>query len=225
MRRYTSQPIGFRRNGTPVWPIAGGSAEPPADPPPADPPQDPPADPPPADPPADRGFPEGVPVAEMTTEQQVAYWRHYARQHEQRAKDRADYDALKAKADQFDELQRQQMSDHDRAVEQARSEARAEVLAEAGARMVDAHIEAAVTAQRLTQDQADVLLDGLDRTKFLTDEHTVDTAKVSALLDRFAPDKGKRFPDLGQGRRDGKVKPSVAAGAEMFEARRSKTAV
>lgn len=50
-------PVGYRRNGTPIWPIMGGSE--PSDTPPADPPADPPpADDPPADPPADKA-PDG----------------------------------------------------------------------------------------------------------------------------------------------------------------------
>lgn len=36
--------LGYRRDGSPIWPVMGGS-EPPADPAPVDPPADPPADP------------------------------------------------------------------------------------------------------------------------------------------------------------------------------------
>ncbi|MET9480935.1 hypothetical protein [Streptomyces sp. NPDC006638] len=42
---------------------------------------------PPAIPPAvnEHGFPDNTPVADMPAEHQVAYWKHHARKHEQRA--------------------------------------------------------------------------------------------------------------------------------------------
>lgn len=221
------RPLGWTRHGRPVWPIAGGSEDgPPADPPPdpANPPVDPPPDPQPdpanapPDPP-DKGFPADAPVAEMTAVQQAAYWKDRARKHEDRVKARSDYDAVKAKADRFDALEREQLSDVDKATADAVA-ARAET-AEVRAAMVDTHIAAAVTAGRISQDHADVLLDGLDRSKYLSDGR-VDTDKVTALLNAIAPATGaaQTFPDLGQGRRHGSAKPSVASGRDMFDARR-----
>lgn len=170
-----------------------------------DPKPDPPKDTDPKPKPDDKGFPADTPVAEMTAEQQAAYWRHHARKHEQRAKDREDYDRIKS---ELDEIKAAGMSEQEKAVDEAKKAAKAEALREVGGRMVDAHIKASVTAGRLTQDQADVILDGLDRTRFLTTEGDVDTDKVTALLDKIAPDTGNGFPDLGQGRRPGGSKVS-----------------
>lgn len=218
--------------GRPMWRFADGTLLPvvsggdgATDPPPP-PPSDPPPPPPP--PPADKGYPDHTPLEQMTVEQQAAYWKHQARKHEDRVKERSDYDDLKRKAGELDQLKASQMNEQEKAVEAAKQEARTEAFKEAGAAMVDAHIAAAVTGGRLTQEQADVLLEGLDRSKYLTSEHKVDTDKVKALLDKIAtpaPGTGKgNFPDLGQGRRDGKVKPSVAAGRDLFEQSRTKTA-
>lgn len=44
-------------------------------------------------------FPENTPVNEMTTEEQMEYWKHQARKHEGRLKDLGDIDELKANAE------------------------------------------------------------------------------------------------------------------------------
>lgn len=51
-------------------------------------------------------FPQETPVAEMSLEDQVKYWKHYARKHEDRVKTYRDLDieTLTEKANAFDEL-------------------------------------------------------------------------------------------------------------------------
>lgn len=237
--RYTSMPIGFRRNGSPIFAISGGSGDGgggdgggggtgggdggtgdggagdggagkgtgsgsgggSGD--------------------GDKGYPDNTPVAEMTTAQQAAYWKAQSRKHEDRAKARADYDDLKTKAAELDKLKQSQMSEQEKAVEAAKTDARKAALVEVGAKLVDAEIRA-VSAGRLSDDQRTVLLDGLDRTRFLTAEGDVDTDKVKTFVDGIAPARGDGkggFPDLGQGRRSGGGKPS-AKEAGVAEARR-----
>lgn len=141
--------IGFRKDGRAIWPIMGAEdAPPPADVPPSD---SPPADPPPANggdptggasgqsksgatPPVDdKGFPEGTPVAEMTAEQQAAYWKHQARKHEERARSRADYDDVKKKAAEYDKYvesqktEAQRLADAKTAAEKLASDTAAEL--------------------------------------------------------------------------------------------------
>ncbi len=41
------------------------------------------------------GFPQNTPWRDMKPEEQVAYWQHQARRHEDRVKSMADYDQLK----------------------------------------------------------------------------------------------------------------------------------
>lgn len=130
-------------------------------------------------------------------------WKALARRHEGNAKANA------TKAKEFDALLEASKTDQERAVEQAREEAaaaaRADERSRFGSRLVDAEIRA-VAAGRLEPDQVSVLMEGLDRSRFLTDDGDVDTKKVTKLLDGLVPTK-KTYPDLGQGRRGTAPKP------------------
>jgi hypothetical protein len=173
----------------------------------------------------------------MTPAQQAAYWKDKARKHEARANQRADYDEIKAKADQYDSLANASKTEQERAIEAARSETtervRAEERARAGVRLVDAEMRAA-SAGRLTAEQLGVILDPIDRTKFLTADGDVDTEKVVAFVAGIAPaapegGNGRRFPDLGQGRRGdgqgaGGATPSVQSGRDRYKARHGRPA-
>lgn len=235
---HAYRPLGWTRNGKPIWPVRGGSGNGDGGDGGTPPGQSEPnsavnatvtrghvsvtGDSPPATPQGqatDKGFPDATPVTEMSAEQQAAYWRHHARKHEERVKALGDYDDLKAKAAKLDELEAANASETDKAVKAAREEAKSEALREVGGKMVDAHIKAAVTAGRLDEAQADIVLDGLDRTRFLTSDGGVDADKVKTFLDSIAPAKGNGFPDLGQGKRSSGTKVSgKEAGRE--EARR-----
>lgn len=235
------QAVGFRKNGSPIWPIMGGS-EPAAGAPPATTtppvattvpatvtiPSAPPVAAAPAAPappvaPGDNGFPANTPLEQMSPDQQIAYWKHYSRQHEATAKARADYDVIKAKADELDQYRAANATEHEKAVQAAAAVARAEVLQETAPRLVAAEFRVA-TAGRLTKEQLDTALDPLDMSKFLDPTGNVDVAKVAAHAAILAPAPATppppAFPDLGQGRRAGGVGPSVAAGKDLYEAQK-----
>jgi hypothetical protein len=72
---------------------------------------------------ASRGFPAETPLEQMTSEQQAAYWKFQARKHENEAKSRADYDDLKAKADELAELKAKSQTEQEKALEEARDKA------------------------------------------------------------------------------------------------------
>lgn len=113
--------------------------------------------------------------------------------------DRAKANAGAAK--ELEELRKQAMSDQERAVAEAQAAGRAEALSEVASEIVDARIEAAA-AGRMQETQLATLLEGLDRTRFLTGDGKVDLAKVQAFVDGIAPaaEPGDpEFPDLGQG--------------------------
>jgi alanyl-tRNA synthetase len=140
----------------------------------------------------------------MTTAQQVAYWKHYARKHEQTAKDRGDYDDLKSKADQFDQLQAESQTENEKKVTQAKIDGRNEMLAP----LVNAEFRAAA-AGRLEPDRLTAILEPLDMSKFLTSKGEVDQAKVKQFIDGVAPATGGGKgggPDMGQGRQGGGTK-------------------
>lgn len=75
----------------------------------------------------EKGFPAETKLADMTEGEQLAYWRYQSRKHEAEAKSRSDYDDLKT---QLEELRRKGLSDSEKAIEDAKSEARAEIQAE-----------------------------------------------------------------------------------------------
>lgn len=162
----------------------------------------------------------------MTIEQQAAYWKYYSRQHEATAKSRADYDTLKAKADEYDKHQAANATEQEKAVQAAAAAARAAALQETTPRLVAAEFRAA-TAGRIDPAQLAVLLEPLDMSKFLDPAGNVDTAKVATYAAGIAPaapgtggTPPSTWPDMGQGRREGGAGPSVSAGRDMFEAQK-----
>lgn len=178
-------------------------------------------------------FPPNTPVAEMTDKQAAAYWKHQSRKHEARAGQRADYDEIKKKADEYDALAAASRTEQERAVETAKNEgaeaARAEERSKAAVRVVDAEMRAAGAARGVTTEQLAPLLEPLDRTKFLTDTGEVDMEKVTSYVAGIQPagesgnNGGKPTPKLGQGRRDTSgAKPSVSTGAERYAERHKK---
>jgi hypothetical protein len=194
--------------------------EPPTPAPPA------PTDPPPPTPtpaPSDKGFPEDTPLSEMNGEQREAYWKHQARKHEQTAKNRADYDDLKAKAAKHDALERELMSDKDKAVAQAKDDADAAARNAYAPKLVAAEFKAAA-AGRIPADRLATIIEPLDLAKFLDTAGDVDTDKVSKFVDGIAPTTPEqRGPtSQGAGRRDSVTGASVASGRELFLARRKK---
>ena len=197
----------------------------------------------------DLGYPVNTPVAEMTAKEEAAYWRHKSRQHEDRWKSVQDYDDVKAKATQYDQLVATQQTDHERAVAAAREEGRSTALQEAGGQVVEAYVRAAATG-RMSKEAVDSLLAHLDRARFI-DKKTgaVDADKVYELVGSLAPAPTAQpvgapaptpgqaagvpgapvvpatvptpagGPDFGQGKPASARPSGLAAGAEIARAR------
>ena len=182
--------------------------------------------------PVDNGFPPNVPPGQMTQEQQLAYWQHYSRHHEQLWKSvegikAPEVEALRAKAAELEQLKLANATDQERAVLTAAATARAEALKEITPRLVAAEFRAA-TAGRVTPEQLQVILDPLDTSKFVDTAGNVDVAKVTAFVAGIAPVAPGAlppgaFPAMGQGTYPGGAKPSVAAGKDMYAAQKPKT--
>jgi hypothetical protein len=154
---------------------------------------------------SDKGFPEQTPVAEMTAEQQAAYWKYQSRRHEATAKSRADYDELKGKAEEADRLRQERETENEKAVREAREAGEAEAAKKLAPMLVQQAFRAEAKGV-LTDDQRDALLEDLDLTKYLTDTGEVDTDKVNKKVAAFAPadggGNGSGKPGTGgQGRR------------------------
>lgn len=168
----------------------------------------------------DKGFPENTPVAEMTDKQAAAYWKWQSRKHEDTVKARADYDDLKKKAAEADKLRKERETENEKAIREASEKAAADgAELAAGQRLVGL-----LVARGKTEDEADGIVDDLNLTRYVKDGKP-DRDAIAKAVERLAPapakeDGKKKFPDLGQGKRDGAGKPSVASGREMFEQRR-----
>jgi hypothetical protein len=164
------------------------------------------------------GFPQGVPLAQMNDGQRAAYWQHYARQHEGRAKELATWQAEnKAKVEGFNALEAASKTEAERAVETARTAALAEGQkagrAEAVPHVIAAELRAA-SGGAITAEAAAKRTAYLDKTAFLGADGAIDMAKVTEYVTgevgAAGPGTGgggaplpNGFPDLGQGPRGG----------------------
>lgn len=126
-----------------------------------------------------------------TEESEVDYWKRRARENEKRSKDNHR---------ELERLKRESMSEQERAIAEARDQARAEVLRETSGQLVDAEIRSAAVNRPVN---VDALLDSLDRSKFVDDEGNVDRQAVTTWLDQLAPaqTEPRQARDLAQGAR------------------------
>jgi hypothetical protein len=162
--------------------------------PPAGAPDQQPSSQPPATGDPDRGYPQGTPLEQMTGEQREAYWKFHARKWEQNAKEKGDYDALKSKAGQYDQLVASQATEQEKAILEARAEGERTATARAAVVLVDAHVRAGLQ-QRLQPHQVEALAGNLNHQHFLAaDGLTVDAAKVQQFVETVAPSQFQQQP-------------------------------
>lgn len=105
--------------------------------------------------------------------------------------------ALKALQAEHEALKAQAMSDYDKAIAAARTEAAAETAKTFGSRLVTAAIRAAAAGRNLN---VDALLKRIKSEEFIGDDGEPDEEAITEWLDELAP-AGKPSPDLGQGHR------------------------
>ena len=124
--------------------------------------------------------------------------------------------AAKAATAELEKLRKTTMSDQEKAIDAARTAARAELMAEVGAERVENAVRAATAGRNV---DADALLDGLDRARFLTDDGKPDTQKITEWVDRIAPKGQTGKPpakDIGQGARPGATHAAQVDAAEFM---------
>lgn len=177
----------------------------------------------------DKGFPENTPVASMTLEQQVAYHKHQARKHEQRATAYREAaggksaDDLKNDLTELGTLRTERMTESEKQVNQAKVEGRREAALTLAPQLFD------VALAHVDEERRKVLIDTIDLSKVVSDAGEIDTAKVKSIAESLAPadkDQGNtRQPfDFGGGKRGGTdTTTGVSAGRELFKQRRGKT--
>lgn len=121
----------------------------------------------------------------MQPHEQIAYWQHQARRHEERVRSMGDYDQLKQTAQQYQQLVTSQQTEHERAVADAHRQGREQALTEAGNQLVDQWVRAAAVG-RLPEESVNTLLQGLDRKAFFLAQGGVDTDKVVQFVSSLA---------------------------------------
>ena len=176
----------------------------------------------------DLGYPANTPVAEMTAEQQAAYWRNQSQKHEGRYKnlvgDRS-FDDVRADLDAYAEHQRSQQTPAEQAITAAREAGRAEAIAEANSKAATAIFRASLQAQGHSEDDVDQLVANFAVTNFVKDGD-VDTDALATFAKRFTPagTAEERRRDFGGGhRREGGGKQRGAGGKAEAERRFNKT--
>lgn len=136
-------------------------------------------------PPDQDGDSDSDPLAAALAE--VERYKAIARRHENNAKAaRAQSQENAEAARQLEELRRQQMSDAERAIEDARASGRAEALSAVGSQLVTAEFRVA-SAGRIDADRLDTLLGVVDLSKFLNPDASVNAEAVAEVVEGIAP--------------------------------------
>jgi hypothetical protein len=186
---------------SPPAPAPGTAPQPaPAPAPPAAPPApggpgQAPQPPQPAQPrPADGGggddlpyYQDGVPWRQLPADQQLAYWMHRSRKHEDRVAAMRDYDELKGVKTQYEQLLAQHQTEHERAVADARRQGEQSAMARANTMLVEAYVRSAAAARGVDDDAVGDFLDTTRLDAFIGSDGKVDTAKVYRQINRMAP--------------------------------------
>lgn len=179
-------------------------------------------------PPQDLGFPADTAVAEMTSDQQIAYWKHHSRQHEARAKSRADYDQLKADSEELARLRAENQTEAERALAEAREEARREGENLGAARYLADAVKAKF--QHLTgksDEEVATAFAHVNAQSFTTDQGDIDSAALTAFAATFGATAGPQTPPLDPIRaamEQQQQNPGVTSGGSIAEMARQRVA-
>jgi len=181
------------------------------------------------------GFPLNTKPEAMPADQQAAYWRHRARENETAKKTAlAERDALRPKAEQYAALEQASRSEAEKAADEARAagekagrEAAAqEALGKFAPRLVGAEFRAQL-AGRMTGEQVADLVDGLNVSKFLTEDGSPDAQAVARFVAAIpAPASAPPAPvvrDIGGGSRTTPEKDGLQVGADLYATIHGKT--
>jgi multidrug efflux pump subunit AcrA (membrane-fusion protein) len=125
------------------------------------------------------------PLAEMEK------WKNLARKHEDRAKANA-----KAAAE-LEELKKSMLTDQEKAIDEARREARQQTVAEYSTKLVDAKLEASLNGRIL---DANAVL-SFEKSQFITKDGDIDEDAISNWVESNTKTPEAVYPDLAQGQR------------------------
>ena len=144
-------------------------------------------------------------VADMTADEKAEYWRHKARKHENRNKATADYDTLKA---ENEKLKQAGMTADEKALENARAEARTAARREAAKDTADELLRVRLAARGKKDDEIAAALQYVNLDKFVDDKTgKVNRDEITKFVDATAAPAGDKWPDMGGGQRGNDLKP------------------
>lgn len=150
-----------------------------------------------AEPAADQADAPSTATGNDALQAEVDRWKHQARENEKRAKANA------AAAKELEEFRKTQMTETERAIDEARNAARSEVLTEVGSKLARAEIRAALTG--VVSDPASVI-DDLDLARFVKDGEP-DAKAIEALVAKWAklvpPSSPPKVPTGARGAESG----------------------
>lgn len=195
-----------------------------ADPNPGDPTPGVPTPPAPADP----GFPADTRLEDMTTEQQLAYWKHQSRKHERRADERKDYDQLKTAAEELAALKAANQTDAERALAEAREEARREGENLGAQRYLTDAVKAKF--QHLTgksDEEVATAFAHVNAQSFTTDQGDINADALTAFAATFGATAGPQTPPADPVRaamERQQQKPGATSGGSIAEMARQRIA-
>lgn len=121
-------------------------------------------------------------------------WKSLARKHET---------AFKGTSKELEAFKAQSMTDQEKAIEEAKKNGANEAKQLYGSKLVVSELKVGLNG-RISDESFNSLVDGLNVSKFLTDDGDVDSDAVAAFVKALAPaeDKStKKSLDLGQGNR------------------------
>lgn len=131
-------------------------------------------------------------------EAEAAKWKALSRKNEERAKANAEAQT------ELERIRNESLPEAEKAVEAAKAEGRKQALIEVAERLVDAEFRVAAQGRNINVAS---LVEGIDRSRFISEDGEVDAEKVKAFIDGLSP---KQKADLGQGNRGTPAKKSTA---------------
>lgn len=223
--RYAHSPntvLGYRKNGQPIFPIAGAEDQTPEEKAAADKAA---ADKAAADAAAagksatgealdpetgkGLGFPAETPTERMTEGERTAYWRNQTKVQQKLADGRKDYDQQKADAEKWRAQQQSQMTPSEQAIAAAKLEAKKEAAVE----NADALVRGILASRGKAEVDINGLLEFVSPDRFVTADGKVDHQKVNAYANSVAPTSSSGGGNgYGQGRYEQTVQSRSAEG-------------
>lgn len=160
------------------------------------------------------GFPKDTPVDQMTDAQKAAYWRNQTKTMQKRVP--SNLTELQEAKRKWDEYQQSQQTPADQEIERVRKETEERVRREAAEDSVTALMRVTLSSRGKDAAEVDELVEPVNAAKFLTQDGKVDTARVTAFVDKIAPaGQAGGGNGYGQGRGFGQ---SPASKRELGEA-------